>query len=87
MIMKTLILLIILSVNVLFANSSKQEEQLKKEHLQKQLERETKYAKEQRFYSKDEYDLKSHEVNKDSVKNLPDMPDTNEDFNMDDVYD
>ena len=85
--MKTLILLIILSISAVFAKESTQEEQLKKEHLQKQLERENKYAKEQRFYSKKEYDLKSHEVNMESVKNLPDVEDTNEDFDMDDVYD
>ena len=85
--MKTLILLIILSISAVFAKESTQEEQLKKEHLQKQLERENKYAKEQRFYSKKEYDLQSHEVNMESVKNLPDVEDTNEDFDMDDVYD
>jgi hypothetical protein len=57
------------------------------QNIQKQLEREKKYVQEQRFYSGEEYDLKSHEVDKETLKSLPDVPNHNEDFDMNDVYD
>lgn len=58
-----------------------------KKHINEQIEKEKKYAKEQRFYSGKDYNLKESEVNMDSVKNLPDIPDDNEDFDMNDAYD
>lgn len=45
--------------------------------LQKQLEREKKYAREQTFYSEKEYDLESFEVNEESLKALPDIKEDN----------
>jgi hypothetical protein len=55
------------------------------EKIKEQMEREKKYAKEQRFYQGDEYDLKSHEVDPNS---LPDVPviEPDYDFDITDVY-
>lgn len=83
--MKYILLLIILLTTSSFSFQNK--ESLEEKNLKKQLEREKKYAQEQRFYSGKEYDLKSFEVNMESVKNLPDVEDTNADFDMDHVYD
>jgi len=40
-------------------------------NIQEQIELEKKYKKEQRFYMGDEYDLKSKEIDKESVKSIP----------------
>ena len=65
------------------SNTSKSE-RLKKQ-LKEQMEREKKYAREQKFYQGDKYDLKSHEVNPNS---LPDVPviEPDYDFDITDVY-
>jgi len=67
-------------------NRSK-ENNVTKEAVKKAMELEEKYAKEQRFYQGDEYDLKSKEFNPETLKKLPSIePDY--DFNMDEgVYD
>jgi len=64
-------------------NSSQSNAQLE---LEKQMEREKKYAKEQRFYQGSEYDLSSFEVNKNSLDSIP-LIEPDYDFDMDDVYD
>jgi hypothetical protein len=58
-----------------------------KEAVKKAMELEEKYAKEQRFYQGDEYDLKSKEIDPETLKKVPAIePDY--DFNMDTgVYD
>ncbi|SFV66050.1 hypothetical protein MNB_SV-10-262 [hydrothermal vent metagenome] len=68
-------------------NNSSGENNRTKEAVRKAMELEKKYAKEQRFYSGDEYDFKGAEVNKDSLKSVPVIkPDY--DFDMDTgVYD
>ncbi|QOR62919.1 hypothetical protein ACM66Z_05545 [Sulfurovum sp. ST-21] len=65
------------------SNTSKSE-RLKKQ-LKEQMEREKKYAREQKFYQGDAYDLKSHEVDPNS---LPDVPviEPDYDFDITDVY-
>ncbi len=65
-------------------NSSTKKARIEKQ-IQKEMEREKKYAKEQIFYQGDEYDLKSAEVNPDSLDSVPEM--IQDDFNMDSVYD
>lgn len=60
---------------------------LKDKHVTQQIEKEKKYAKEQQFYQGQNYDLKAAEVDMESVKNLPDVEDTNADFDMENVYD
>jgi hypothetical protein len=56
-------------------------------NIKRQLEKEKKFAQEQRFYSGIEHSLKGYEVNEESVQNLPDVPNHNEGFDMNDVYD
>jgi len=54
-------------------------------HIDKQIEKEKKYAKEQKFYSGDEYDLKGAEVDEKSLDSI-DAPEP-DDLDMDHVYD
>jgi len=72
--------------NTVEQNRSK-EDNTTKEAVKKAMELEEKYAKEQRFYQGDEYDLKSKEFNPKTLKKVPSIePDY--DFNMDEgVYD
>jgi hypothetical protein len=60
---------------------------LKNRHLQKQLEKEKKYAIEQEFYKGNAYDLKGAEVDERSLDGIPDQPHYNDDFDMNSVYD
>jgi len=64
-------------------NASKKK--LLEQKIKEQMEREKKYAKEQKFYQGDAYDLKSHEVDPNS---LPDVPTIEPDYDFDitDVY-
>jgi cell division protein FtsX len=64
-------------------NATKQK--IIEEKIKEQMKREEKYAKEQRFYQGDEYDLKAHEVDPNS---LPDVPviEPEYDFDITDVY-
>lgn len=81
------IYLLLLCLSALFANDNTDSKSLQKKHLQEQIEKEKKYSKEQKFYMGNEYNLKSFEVDKDSLKNIPEQPDYNEDFDMNNVYD
>ena len=67
-------------------NTSK-EDNVTKKALKEAMELEEKYAKEQRFYQGDEYDLQSKEFSPETLKKVPSIePDY--DFNMDEgVYD
>ena len=86
--MKYLLVLLLLACSHLFAAKNIDNEKVRTEkNIQDQISKEKKYAREQTFYSGEKYDLKDAEVNMDSVKNLPDIPNTNEDFDMNDVYD
>ena len=54
-------------------------------NIQKQLDKEAKYKKEQKFYLGDDYNLSEHKVDKNSLKHIQAIePDY--DFDMDDVY-
>ena len=56
-----------------------------KQQVEEQMKREEKYAQEQMFYQGDAYDLKSREINEESLEKLETIePDF--DFDMDDVY-
>ena len=77
---ETFILILILNT-FLLASSDKKETIMDKE-VQKQIEREKKYAKEKTFYQGKKYDLKSFEVNADSLKSIPKIE---EDDSDDDV--
>ncbi len=58
---------------------------LTKKQIQKQLQKEKKYAQEQKFYNADEYDFSGAEVNPESLKHI--KPIEVDDMDMDDVYD
>lgn len=70
---------------LLFANQTPQS--IEEKNLQKQMEKEKKYAQEQKFYQGSDYDLESFEVDEDTLDSIPKQPGYNEDFNMDSVYD
>ena len=55
------------------------------EKIKKQMELEKKYAKEQKFYQGDAYDLKSHEVDPDTLSDIK-VIEPDYDFDITDVY-
>jgi len=79
-------LILAIAFNLLLASSdeNKRETRIQKQ-IEIEMEKEKKYSREQTFYSKDNYDLKGAEVNKDSLHSLPDI--VEDDFDMDSVYD
>ena len=86
--MKYLLILQLLIGSQLFATKTETNEEIRKEkHIQEQIKKEKKYEREQSFYSGEKYDLKDAEVNMESVKNLPDVPDYSDAFDMDSAYD
>jgi hypothetical protein len=66
-------------------NNASRSKKLLEQKVKEQMEREQKYAKEQRFYQGDAYDLKAHEVDPNS---LPDVKEIEPDYDFDitDVY-
>jgi hypothetical protein len=56
-------------------------------NIDEQMKKEKKYAQEQKFYTAEEYDFEGAEVDQETVDDIPEMPDYNDDFNMDSVYD
>jgi len=87
--MKKIVSFVLILNALLWASGSDDIDKEKKGRVEKQLkiemEKEKKYAKEQTFYTKDNYDFKGAEVNVDSLSTLPDLED--DDFDMDSVYD
>ncbi len=83
--MKNIFIVILIANSLLLAvNSDKERETRSQNNIQKAIEKEKKYSKEQTFYLEKNYDLKAAEVNPDSLSSIPDIePD---DFDMDDVY-
>ena len=84
-----IILTVALSLS-LSAQSANKDEVAKKKRAAKQLqiemEKEKKYSREQQFYQSHNYDFKGAEVNKDSLDSVPNI-ETQDDFDMDSVYD
>jgi len=86
-------LMFVLIMNSLLVAAEKSESQKEKEkkhrmekQIKKEMETEKKYAKEQTFYSEENYDFEGAEVNKDSLNSIPEL-EPQYDFNMDSVYD
>lgn len=82
--MKKILIFIIIGGNMLLADSndtnlSQDKIKINKE-IEKQIEKEKKYAKEKTFYQGKEYDLKSYEIDPDS---LPDVPSLEPDYDFD----
>ena len=68
-------------------HNSTKDENLTKEAIKKAMEKEKKYAKEQRFYKADEYDFIGAQVDPDSLDKIP-VLEPDYDFDMDTgVYD
>jgi hypothetical protein len=66
--------------------TKKSQKNITQAELKKQMEREKKYAKEQKFYNADEYDFKGAEVNPKSLEHIP-VIEPDYDFDMDEgVY-
>ena len=82
--MKQIIIIFFITYSISYAKENKL---IVDKNIQNQIKKEQKYAKEQQFYQSKNYNLKDAEVNMESVKNLPDVPDYNKDFDMDNVYD
>ena len=58
---------------------------LKAKHVKEQMEREKKFAKEQKFYQGKEYDLSAEKVDPKDLDSIPEIEPEN-DFDMTDVY-
>ncbi|WP_321779506.1 hypothetical protein [Sulfurimonas sp.] len=68
--MKFFFILLMTLSSILLASDTTQETKMDKE-IQKQIEKEKRYAKEQTFYKGKDYNLKSFEVNPDAIKSIP----------------
>jgi len=88
--MKKKLLLLIMFTTILLASNEIENETEKKARIAKQLQvdlkKEKKYAKEQVFYTEENYDFSSAEVNPDSLDSIQEL-ENQDDFDMDDVYD
>jgi len=88
--MKIFLTFMIIFNSLLMASDSAKIDKDKKaraeKQLKKEMENEKKYAKEQTFYSEENYDFKGAEVNKDSLDTVPKL-EPQDDFDMDSVYD
>ena len=73
--------------NISEQNSTKKlsKEEILKKQLKRQMEREEKYAKEQKFYHGKDYNLKDKEVDEASLHHL-DTIEPDYDFDITDVY-
>ena len=85
--MKYFLTLFITALISLSANetTAKPKTQTMDKAVQKIIEKEQKFAKEQKFYQGNEYDLKSQEVDSSSLENI-ELLKPQDDFDMDDVY-
>jgi hypothetical protein len=84
--MKYFIILLAVS-SVLFSANAKELSKKEKEKiaLEKAMQEEKKFAKEQKFYQGSAYDLKAQEVDASSLDNIESIV-PEDDFDMDDVY-
>ncbi len=86
---KTLIAIIIIGLSTFALATNTQQELDKKErikkHLELDIEKEKKYAREQTFYNYNNYDFKGSEVNEATVDTTNEIE--VDDLDMDSVYD
>ena len=82
--MKKILIIITIGCSMLLADSNdtnrSQDKTKINAEIEKQMEKEKKYAKEKAFYQGDDYDLKSYEIDPDS---LPDVPSLEPDYDFD----
>ena len=88
--MKYFLIFVIIFNSLLMAEGNAKSDKERKSRIEKQIkkemETEKKYAKEQTFYSAENYDFKGAEVNEDSLDSVPNL-EPQYDFDMDSVYD
>ncbi len=65
--------------------NSQKKESLKEKHIKEQMEREKKFAKEQKFYQSDEYDFSEQGVDPKDLETIEVIKPEN-DFDITDVY-
>ncbi len=83
--MKLLLVMILVFSSFLLASDVEKERKIRTEkQIKKVIEEEKKYAKEQVFYSEENYDFNSSKVNEDSLHAI-EVPEV-DDLDMDDVY-
>ncbi len=83
-----LVFLLFLNLSLLCANSNKKQSEREKriqKQIEKEIQTEKRYAKEQTFYTQENYDFKGAEVNKESLKSIQEL-EPQYDFDMDSVY-
>jgi len=85
--MKNLLIISIMIIVSAYGQNIKKEnkKELTQIQMQKQMEKEKKYAQERTFYQMDNYDFKGAEVNPESLDSVPDLE--LDDLDMDSVYD
>jgi len=66
-------------------DAKSKEEALKAKHVKEQLEREKKFAQEQKFYQADEYDFSEQAVDPKDLETI-DVIEPENDFDITDVY-
>ncbi len=78
------LIIIVMGCSLLLADSNDTNKSQAKNkintEIEKQMEKEKKYAKEKAFYQGEDYDLKSYEIDPDS---LPDVPALEPDYDFD----
>ncbi|MEA2018573.1 MAG: hypothetical protein U9N59_09000 [Campylobacterota bacterium] len=86
--MKNIIILLILCSSLVIASSNESDSEKKirvEKQIKEEIEKEKKYANEQKFYRKDNYDFKRSEVNQESLSTIPEIE--IDDLDMNSVYD
>ena len=77
--------LLLLNAGETNTSSGTDDQNLTKKNLQEQLEREKRYAKEQKFYQGKDYNLSEHKVDPKLVEKVP-VIEPDYDFDITDVY-
>jgi hypothetical protein len=80
------LLLSLITGTLLLASQQTEKQKIEDKELKNVMEQEKKFAKEQKFYMGDDYNLKGAEINSESLKYLQEFENL-DDFDMDDVYD
>ena len=83
--MKEILIFIAIGSSILFAESNdtnrSQDKSKINAEIKKQIEKEKKYAKEKTFYQGKDYDLKSYEIDPDSLPDVPSL-EPDDEFDM-----
>ena len=89
--MKYILIFTIVLSSILFASNESTKNTTVNKQLQMQMEKEKQISQDQTFHQGADYDLKSQEINLDSLKSSsldsnPALNEPDDDFDMDDVY-